>query len=66
MINDDMSFLAKGKVFKCSLPNTTPKSSLSIFEYHVSASKSDLLEQTTGLRCFKNSSLSFSEKSEIS
>ena len=44
MISDDMSFSARGKVFKILNYKQLPKSSLSLFKYHVSASESDLLE----------------------
>ena len=44
MISDDMCFSAKGKGLTFSIPNTTPKSSLSVFNYHVSAAESDLPE----------------------
>ena len=44
MISDDISFLLKVKCLKCSISNPTPKSSHSMFKYHVSASESALLE----------------------
>ena len=66
MISDDMSFSVKGQVNQCSIPNTPPNISLQCSSTVSQHLKVICLNKQRDLKYFKNSSISLSEKSEIS